>query len=90
MDNLDSYIEGVEAVEQIFVLPNTTSKLQRMDQRVIRALKAKYRSVIVKFYITYIEAKRESTKDQHFRSNEVSCEGVGQSKQGNHPQLFPV
>ena len=28
-----------------------------MDQGVIRALKAKYRSGIVKFYITYIEAK---------------------------------
>ena len=56
------HVEGLEAVELVFLPPNTTSKLQPMDQGVIRALKAKYRSAIVKMYITYIEAKGEVPK----------------------------
>ena len=35
------YVEGLEAVELVFLPPNTTSKLQPMDQGVIRALKAR-------------------------------------------------
>ena len=31
-------IEGLTAVELIFILPNTTSKIQPMDQGVIRSL----------------------------------------------------
>ena len=56
------HVEGLEAVKLVFLPPNTTSKLQPMDQGVIRALKAKYRSAIVKMYITYIEAKGEVPK----------------------------
>ena len=36
-------IEGLKAVELVFLPPNTTSKTQPMDQGVIRSLKVKYR-----------------------------------------------
>ena len=48
-----------EAVELLFLPPNTTSELQPMDQGVIRALKTKRRSSIVKLCITYLEANGE-------------------------------
>ena len=56
------HVEGLQAVELIFLPPNTTSKLQPMDQGVIRSLKAKYRSAVVKLYITRIETRDELSK----------------------------
>ena len=56
------HVEGLQAVELIFLPPNTTSKLQPMDQGVIRSLKAKYRSAVVKLYITRIESGKELPK----------------------------
>ena len=45
VDNCPAHpiIEGLEAVELVFLPSNTTSKIQPMDQGVIRSLKAKYR-----------------------------------------------
>ena len=56
------HVEGLQTVELIFLPPNTTSKLQQMDQGVIRSLKAKYRSAVVKLYITRIESGKELPK----------------------------
>ena len=56
------HVEGLQAVELIFLPPNTTSKLQPMDQGVIRSLKAKYRSAVVKLYINRIENGQELPK----------------------------
>ena len=56
------HVEGLQAVELIFLPPNTTSKLQPMDQGVIRSLKAKYRSAVVKLYINRIESGQELPK----------------------------
>ena len=56
------HVEGLQAVELIFLPPNTTSKLQPMDEGVIRSLKAKYRSAVVKLYITRIETRNELSK----------------------------
>ena len=56
------HAEGLQTVELIFLPPNTTSKLQPMDQGVIRSLKAKYRSAVVKLYITRIESGKELPK----------------------------
>ena len=53
------HVEELQAVELIFLPPNTTSKLQPMDQGVIRSLKAMYRSAVVKLYITRIESGKE-------------------------------
>ena len=57
-----SHVEGLQAVELIFLPPNTTSKLQPMDQGVIRSLKAKYKSAVVKLYINRIESGQELPK----------------------------
>ena len=56
------HVEGLQAVELILLPPNTTSKLQPMDQGVIRSLKAKYRSAAVKLYINRIESGQELPK----------------------------
>ena len=45
------HIEGLYPVELI------TAKLKPMEQVIIRALKVKYSSFIVKMYITYIKVK---------------------------------
>ena len=56
------HVEGLQAVELVFLPPNTASKLQPMDQGVIRSLKAKYRSAVVKLYINHIESGQELPK----------------------------
>ena len=60
IDNCPAYprTDNLQAVELIFLPPNTTSKTQPMDQRVIRSLKAHYPGKIVKRYITSIDAKK--------------------------------
>ena len=64
VDNCSAHphVEGLQAVELIFLPPNTTPKLQPMDQGVIRSLKAKYRSAVVKLYINRIESGQELPK----------------------------
>ena len=49
-------IEGLNAVELIFLPPNTTSKTQPMDQRVIRSVKAIYRKKIIQRIIREVNA----------------------------------
>ncbi|WP_227549602.1 hypothetical protein, partial [Acinetobacter baumannii] len=58
IDNCPAHPEvtGLKAVELVFLPPNTTSKTQPMDQGVIRALKAYYRSNLVKRQIKFIDA----------------------------------
>ena len=49
-------VDNLKAMGLIFLPPNTTSKMQPMDQGVIRALKAYYRSKIIKRNIRYIDS----------------------------------
>ena len=49
-------IEGLNAVELIFLPPNTTSKTQPMDQRVIRSVKVIYRKKIIQRIIREVDA----------------------------------
>ena len=49
-------IEGLNAVELIFLPSNTTSKTKPMDQRVIRSVKAIYRKKIVQRIIREVDA----------------------------------
>ena len=60
IDNCPAHprIDNLQAVELIFVLPNTTSKTQPIDQGVIRSLKAHYRAKVVKRYIASIDAEK--------------------------------
>ena len=51
------HVEQLPSIELIFLPPNTTSHTQPMDQGVIRALKAKYRSLAVRKLIAALEKK---------------------------------
>ena len=51
------HVEQLASIELIFMPPNTTSDTQPMDQSVIRALKAKYRSLVVRKLIAALEKK---------------------------------
>ena len=64
IDNCPAHpeIADLKAVELVFLPPNTTSKTQPMDQGVIRALKAYYRSNVVKRQIKFIDAGKEVPK----------------------------
>ncbi|XP_057297585.1 tigger transposable element-derived protein 4-like [Hydractinia symbiolongicarpus] len=64
IDNCPAHPEvtGLKAVELVFLPPNTTSKTQPMDQGVIRALKAYYRSNLVKRQIKFIDGGKEVPK----------------------------
>ncbi|XP_057299235.1 tigger transposable element-derived protein 4-like [Hydractinia symbiolongicarpus] len=64
IDNCPAHPEvtGLKAVELVFLPPNTTSKTQPMDQGVIRALKAYYRSNLVKRQIKFIAGGKEVPK----------------------------
>ena len=55
-------VGGLKAIELIFIPPNTTSKMQPMDQGVIRSLKAFYRHLIIKRFITSIDGGRSPSK----------------------------
>ena len=53
-----SQIGGLKAIEMCFLPPNTTSITQPIDQGVIRSLKAKYRSRMIKQIIKAIDANK--------------------------------
>ena len=55
---VDVNSQSLNAIELIFLPPNTTSKTQPMDQGVIRSLKAFYHHSIIKRYITSIDGGR--------------------------------
>ena len=52
-------VTGLEWIELIFLPPNTTSVTQPMDQGVIRALKAKYRSLAVRKQLANLEKGKQ-------------------------------
>ena len=60
------HVEQLASIELIFLPPNTTSHTQPMDQGVIRALKAKYRSLAVRKLIAALEKKKSCTSHIHF------------------------
>ena len=63
VDNCPAHpiVDGLKAIELIFLPPNTMSKTQPMDQGVIKSLKVFYRHSIIKRYIANIDGGR-STK----------------------------
>lgn len=64
VDNCPAHptVTGLEWIELIFLPPNTTSVTQPMDQGVIRALKAKYRSVAVRKQLANLEKGKQLPK----------------------------
>ena len=57
-------IDIFKAIELVILPPNTTSKTQPMDQGVRRALKAFYRTDVVRRQIKYIDAVKRP-QNQH-------------------------
>ena len=55
-------VDNLKAIELVFLLSNTTSKTQPIDQGVIRALKAFYRTNVVRRQIKCIDASRTIPK----------------------------
>ena len=55
-------VPALDWVELIFLLPNTTSITQPMNQGIIRSLKAKYRSLTVKKQIDALEKGNQLPK----------------------------
>ena len=53
-------INNLKAIELVILPPNITSKTQPMDQVVIRALKAFYRTNVVSCYTKYIDGGRKT------------------------------
>lgn len=49
------HVEGLKAIQLVFLPPNTTSKTQPMDQGVIRSLKAHYRALTVQLFIRAVD-----------------------------------
>ena len=60
VDNCTAHPEigGLKAIDLFFLPPNTTSILQPMDQGVIRSLKARYRTKVVKKMIEAIDSNK--------------------------------
>ena len=60
VDNCPAHpsIDNLVSTELIFLPPNTTSKLQPMDQSVIRSLKADYKTMSIKKLIEATEKKK--------------------------------
>ena len=55
-----SIIEGLKAVELVFLPPNTLSKIQRMIQGVIHPPKSKYRRKIIQRLIRAVDMKKKN------------------------------
>ena len=64
IDNCPAHpaIGGLKAIQLFFLLPNTTAVTQPMDQGVIRSLKAKYRSRLIKLIIKAIDSNKDIPK----------------------------
>ena len=64
VDNCPAHpkVEGLKAIDLIFLPPNTTSKAQPMDQGIIRSLKPRYRTKVIRKYIAAVDAKKPLPK----------------------------
>ena len=76
-------IEGLKAVELVFLPPNTTWKTQPMDQGVIRSLKAKYRKKSFSG-----QEKRTVSQNTNFRCDAIINISLIWNIWGNHQKLF--
>ena len=64
IDNCPAHpnVDNLKAIQLVFLPPNTNSKTQPMDQGVIRALKAFYRTNVVRRQIKYVDEGKTTPK----------------------------
>lgn len=62
VDNCPAHpdVKNLDCIKLVFMPPNTSSKLQPMDQGVIHSLKSHYRHLILSKMIEYIDSGREN------------------------------
>ena len=63
-------IDNLKLIELIFLPPNTTSKLQSMDQGIIRSLKAYYKALALQRLVVAIDKGKDLPVFFNFRRNE--------------------
>ena len=80
-------VDGLKAIELIFLPSNTTSKTQPMDQGVTRSLKVFYRHSIIKRYITSIDGGRSPTK-VNVRGHDFANSSLGMGLPNNIGKLL--
>ena len=61
VDNCSAHpvVNGLKSIKVVFLPPNTTSKLQPMDQGIIKNLKVHYRKNLLLKYIAAVDSKQE-------------------------------
>ena len=64
IDNCPAHpnVDNLKAIQLVFLPPNTTSKTQPVDQGVIRALKAFYRTNVARRQIKYVDEGKTTPK----------------------------
>lgn len=78
------HVEGLKAIQLVFLPPNMMQKIQAMDQGVIRLLKAHYRALTVPLFICAID----NNQNKHPISNEYAYCSLGQSVRNNTSKLL--
>ncbi|GFR65304.1 tigger transposable element-derived protein [Elysia marginata] len=72
VDNCPAHpkVEGLKAIELIFLPPNTTSILQPCDQGIIKSFKQIYRKLMVRSYLLHVEEQiKGRRKDEVYTVN---------------------
>ena len=89
VDNCPAHriIEGLKAVELVFLPPNTTSNIQPIDQGVIRSLKAKYLKNCSKADQN-IGHEKNVSQSINFRCDAIISICLVRSIWGNHQKAF--
>ena len=70
IDNCPAHpnVDNLKAIQLVFLTSNTTSKTQPMNKGVIRALKAFYRTNVVRRQIKYVDEGKTTSKINIFQA----------------------
>lgn len=82
MDNHSSHIQEEQHfthIKLLYLPPNTTSKLQPLDQGIIRSLKSRYRRKLAYMYLAAIESKQDAVDCLKKMNVKQACDLVATS-----------
>ena len=81
-------VDGLKAIELVFLPQNTTSKTQPMDQGAIRSLKAKYCRKIIKRLFRAVDMKKKPPQTSVLDAMRCFTICLARSIGINHKELF--
>ena len=81
-------VDGLKAIELVFLPQNTTSKTQPMDQGAIRSLKAKYCRKIIKRLFRAVDMKKKPSQTSVLDAMRCFTICLARSIGINHKELF--